>query len=45
MASKTAYLCIMPNKLIDRGLLEKADSGFCLTVKGARWINALAFTL
>lgn len=27
------------NKLIDRGLLEKVEDGFQLTVKGARWSN------
>lgn len=27
------------NKLQDRGLLEKVESGFQLTPKGARWIN------
>jgi hypothetical protein len=27
------------NKLIDRGLVQKDDSGFGLTLKGARWVN------
>lgn len=27
------------NKLIDRGLIQKADEGFSLTIKGARWAN------
>lgn len=27
------------NKLIDRGLIEKHDEGFRLTIKGARWAN------
>lgn len=27
------------NKLIDRGLVEKSEDGFTLTVKGVRWAN------
>ncbi len=27
------------NKLIARGLVQKADDGFSLTTKGARWVN------